>query len=64
MPRARKGLTGFNLRIPTEVHQRLSAAASASGGSINAEICKRLERSFDYEDAADFLRQALRLPND
>ena len=34
-------------RLPIPLHERLQAAASESGRSINAEVVARLEHSFD-----------------
>lgn len=37
----------FNLRVPTELKQKVEGAAKESGRSINAEAVYRLEKSFD-----------------
>jgi hypothetical protein len=43
-PSVREKLT---LRIPTDLHRRLTRAAVANGRSLNAEIVQRLRRSLD-----------------
>ncbi|WP_414606482.1 Arc family DNA-binding protein [Stenotrophomonas pavanii] len=40
----------FGLRMQQELRERLEAAASDSGRSLNAEIVSRLERSFSVSD--------------
>ncbi|WP_369040012.1 Arc family DNA-binding protein [Stenotrophomonas maltophilia] len=40
----------FGLRMQQELRERLEAAASESGRSLNAEIVSRLERSFSVSD--------------
>lgn len=40
----------FGLRMQQELRERLEAAASESGRSLNAEIVSRLERSFSISD--------------
>lgn len=37
----------INLRAPDGLHERLKDAARLNGRSVNAEILKRLEASFD-----------------
>ncbi|WP_252717782.1 Arc family DNA-binding protein [Acinetobacter soli] len=39
----------FNLRIPEELKDKIKAAASRSGRSINAEAQIRLEKSFNHD---------------
>jgi predicted HicB family RNase H-like nuclease len=41
-PAVREKLT---LRIPTELHRRLTSAATENGRSLNAEIVQRLRHS-------------------
>ncbi|ENR4570875.1 Arc family DNA-binding protein [Acinetobacter junii] len=40
----------FNLRIPSELKQRIVDAAKKNSRSINAEAQLRLERTFDLDD--------------
>jgi predicted DNA-binding protein len=40
------GTKGFMLRMPPELHVRVSSAAKANGRSINAELNERLKGSF------------------
>ena len=42
----------FNLRIPTELKERIAEASKASGRSINAEAQYRLEGSFDSQNGS------------
>lgn len=43
----------FKLRMPDELHERISAAATEAGRSMNAEIVRRLERSLTAEPPAN-----------
>jgi len=61
MPRAREGLIGITIRMPSKIHDRLVKDAKAAKTSLNKEMCRRLEQSFDYEGAANYLRKALGL---
>ncbi|XYJ86737.1 hypothetical protein AEMCBJ_04340 [Cupriavidus necator] len=48
----------MKLRLPTELKEKLAAAAAESGRSINAEVVSRLAASFEKADAegvVDFL---------
>lgn len=40
----------FALRLPADLYDRLSKAATTSGRSVNAEIIHRLSESFEYVD--------------
>lgn len=40
----------FNLRIPSELKQKIVEAAKRNSRSINAEAELRLQRSFDLDD--------------
>ncbi|QUY51889.1 Arc family DNA-binding protein [Psychrobacter pacificensis] len=42
----------FNLRIPTELKERIAVASQASGRSINAEAQYRLEKSFNSQNGS------------
>lgn len=44
--------TRITLRIPKELHERLSTCADETSKSMNAEIIGRLEHSFEYERRA------------
>ena len=46
-PLVREKLT---LRLPVELHRRMTRAASDEGRSLNAEIVQRLLRSFESRD--------------
>jgi predicted HicB family RNase H-like nuclease len=37
----------LTLRLPTDLHRRLTSAAIENGRSLNAEIVQRLRRSFE-----------------
>ena len=54
----------LNMKASPELRRRIEDAAKKSGLSLAQEVERRLIASFDYEDAADYLRQALRLTND
>lgn len=49
----------ITIRTTSAIKEQVKAAAEANGRSVTQEIEFRLERSFDYEGAADYLRQAL-----
>ncbi len=52
-----RDITPFNVRFPTELKNKLKAAASKKTGSINAEVIERItasfERSNDLKDFSD-----------
>jgi hypothetical protein len=43
----------FKLRLPSELKERLDAAASASNRSVTAEMVNRLSATFDIEEALE-----------
>lgn len=48
----------LNMKASPELRSRIEAAARQSGLSIAQEVERRLLASFDYEDAASYLRKA------
>ena len=48
----------FKLRLPAQLHKRVSETAAAAGRSINAEVTARLEASL-VESKGDALEQIL-----
>jgi len=40
----------LKLRLRPDLHKQLKRAAAKSGRSLNAEIVRRLERTFDFEE--------------
>lgn len=51
----------LNMKASTALRARIEEAANVSGLSIAQEVERRLIASFDYEDAAAYLKQALAL---
>jgi len=54
----------IGVRTSPSLKAQLEEAARTNGRSVAQEAELRLIASFDYEDAADYLRKALGLPND
>ena len=54
----------IGVRTSPILKAKLEDAARSNGRSVAQEAELRLIASFDYEDAADYLRKALRLAND
>lgn len=51
MSRASRDIAPLGLRMPTEVRDRIEAAARDNGRSMNAEILSRLQASFEPQPA-------------
>ncbi len=49
----------FNLRIPSELKEKVKRAAEQSGRSINAEAQYRLEQSFNQPSVAELSMEQL-----
>lgn len=52
----------LNMKATPALRARIEAAAQESGLSIAQEVERRLIASFDYQDAADYLRSAFGEP--
>jgi len=50
----------YPLRMPSDLREKLEAARSKSGRSLNAEIILRLERSLSEEPIQEAARDALK----
>lgn len=46
-----RNIAPFGLRMQPDLKERIQAAADANGRSMNTEIIRRLEISFDMEDS-------------
>jgi hypothetical protein len=52
----------LNMKATPALRARIEAAAKESGLSIAQEVERRLIASFDYQDAADYLRKEIGRP--
>jgi hypothetical protein len=60
MARKREDTVKLVLRLPPALHQRLGRAAARSNQSLNSEMIRRLEQSFELPKQAEALAQAVR----
>jgi hypothetical protein len=60
MARKRVDTVKLVLRLPPALHQRLGRAAARSNQSLNSEMIRRLEQSFELPKQAEALAQAVR----
>lgn len=59
MKRARTAMVQTPVRMREHLRAKLATAAASSGRSLNSEIIKRLEQSFDREGFLNDLRSVV-----
>lgn len=47
------------LRLPKALHKRVQESAKCQKLSLNSELCRRIERSFDYDSIHEAVTAAL-----
>ena len=55
MARKRDDTVKLVLRLPPQLHRRLTRIATRKNQSLNSEMVQRLERSFEWEVASELL---------
>ena len=61
MARKRDAVIKLNLRLPEALHRRLERIAARNNQSLNSEMIKRLEKSFNYEWSAQLEEETSRI---